>query len=98
MMNKRDYPENWKEISLAIRERAKNKCELCGALNGETTARRTKVVLTVHHIDRDKKNNKAVNLIAICQKCHLRLDLEHHIENSKRTRLEKTGKRLLPFG
>lgn len=95
-MNKADYPENWNEISIKTRERAGNKCELCGAVNGESTARRTKVVLTVHHIDRDKKNNKRLNLIALCQKCHLRLDLEVHMENARKTRLQKAGKRLLP--
>jgi len=27
------YPKNWKEISLAARERAGNRCEECGAAN-----------------------------------------------------------------
>lgn len=32
--NKKLYPENWKQISKRIRfERAKNKCEVCGAEN-----------------------------------------------------------------
>lgn len=96
-INKKDYSDNWKEIVAGIKKRADNKCELCGGVNGETTARRTKIVLTVHHIDRNKKNNKLINLIALCQKCHLRLDLEHHIENARKTRLGKSGKRLLPF-
>lgn len=41
----------------------------------------TKIVLTVHHIDGDKKNNNDMNLIALCQRCHLRLDLQKHVRN-----------------
>lgn len=33
------YPENWKEISLAIRERAGWRCEWCGVQNGAIGAR-----------------------------------------------------------
>ena len=33
-----------------------------------------KIVLTIHHIDGDIKNNHESNLIALCQRCHLRLD------------------------
>jgi hypothetical protein len=45
-----------------------------------------KIVLTVHHIDGDKKNSTKQNLIALCQRCHLRLDLEKHIKNRKRSK------------
>ena len=46
----------------------------------------TKVVLTVHHINHDKKDNTKQNLIALCQKCHLRLDLAHHMKNRRTAR------------
>jgi hypothetical protein len=42
-----------------------------------------KIVLTVHHIDGNKKNNSKQNLISLCQKCHLRLDLAKHMANRK---------------
>jgi len=96
-MNKKDYPVNWKELSAETRKKAGNKCELCGKPNGSLSDRGTKVVLTVHHIDGNKLNNKPLNRIALCQKCHLRLDLAHHIEEAQKTRLKKSGKRLLPF-
>jgi 5-methylcytosine-specific restriction endonuclease McrA len=41
----------------------------------------TKIVLTVHHIDCDPQNNHPYNLIALCQKCHLRLDKYKHFKN-----------------
>ena len=43
----------------------------------------TKVVLTVHHIDSDKSNSDKLNLISLCQRCHLRLDLQKHIFRRK---------------
>ena len=45
--------------------------------------RQTTIVLTVHHIDSNKKNDDSLNLLALCQKCHLRLDLAKHIRNRK---------------
>lgn len=32
--NKALYPADWKQISARIRERAENRCEFCGILNG----------------------------------------------------------------
>jgi 5-methylcytosine-specific restriction endonuclease McrA len=54
-----------------------------GVLN---EGKETKIVLTVHHIDGDKANNSKQNLIALCQKCHLRLDLGRHMANRKRNK------------
>ena len=36
--------------------------------------KKVKIVLTIHHIDYNKENNHEKNLIALCQRCHLRLD------------------------
>jgi 5-methylcytosine-specific restriction endonuclease McrA len=75
----KNYHPSWKLISKAVRIKAYGKCELCHAENGEKHwFTNSKVVLTVHHIDCDKNNNSKHNLIALCQRCHLRLDLEHH--------------------
>lgn len=97
------YPKNWKQISTMVRDRAGQKCELCGAPNKTYVVRfntgrvsplwriakdsdifgsengLVKIVLTVHHIDGNRQNNGKHNLIALCQRCHLRLDREKHI-------------------
>ena len=69
------YPANWKQISWETRAAAGNKCEICDAQNGKPHPRTgSKVVLTVHHMDFNPGNNLKYNLVALCQRCHLRLD------------------------
>lgn len=45
----------------------------------------TKVVLTIAHLNHDKLNwdVKDEELKALCQKCHLQLDIKHHTANRK---------------
>ena len=78
------YHPQWKFIRANILFRAKNKCELCNAENyrphWKTGAR---VVLTVHHINYDIQNNKPYNLLALCQRCHNKLDMPLRIRNRK---------------
>lgn len=50
-----------------------------------------KVVLTISHLDNDTNNNEYANLKALCQRCHLRLDINLHKENSRETREHKKG-------
>ena len=85
-MDKARYPANWKEIALSVKEKAGWKCQQCGAQcrkPGEPfdTHRRT---LTVHHIDHVPENCELDNLIALCPKCHLRADAEHHVESRRK--------------
>lgn len=51
----------------------------------------TKVILTIAHIDHDKTNNDYDNLAALCQKCHLGIDMSHHVANAKETNRKKKG-------
>lgn len=43
----------------------------------------TKIVLTVHHINHDPTDNRNCNLVALCQRCHLRLDMPWRKRNMK---------------
>lgn len=49
----------------------------------------TKIVLTIAHLDNDVNNNNYANLAALCQRCHLHLDKEQHMVNSRETRERK---------
>jgi cytochrome c556 len=49
------------------------------------------IVLTIAHLDHDITNNDYNNLKALCQKCHLNYDKEHHSKNSRATRNFKKG-------
>jgi hypothetical protein len=42
-----------------------------------------KIVLTIAHLDQDTKNNKPVNLLALCQRCHNKIDMPYRIKNRK---------------
>lgn len=73
--NKARYPKDWKAISVAIRERAGNVCEDCGAKNGEPhPLTGSRVVLTVAHLNHTPEDCAPENLRAWCQRCHNRYD------------------------
>src|SRR5690606_24615649 len=55
------------------------------------------IVLTVAHLDHDITNNELSNLKALCQKCHLDYDKEHHRKNRRETISKKKGLVELPF-
>lgn len=95
------YPENWKAISLAIRERDGWCCKFCGTANGQPNpVTGSTVVLTVAHLGtphadgrlgdvHDKMDVREENLAALCQRCHLNYDRVEHIFNAALTRRRK---------
>lgn len=48
--------------------------------------RMTDVVLTIAHLDHTPENCAPENLLALCQRCHLRYDVEHHKKTAYATR------------
>ena len=89
--NQRLYPDDWDAISYRIRfDRAGGRCECrgeCGLHRGRRCEERHgtnaawahgRVVLTVTHLDHDPTNCEDSNLRAMCNRCHLRYDTEHH--------------------
>lgn len=97
----RRYPQDWKAISLAIRERDGWRCAHCGAAQGQPNpATGSIVILTVAHLGtprpdgtpgdkHDKMDVRPENLAALCQRCHLRYDIEEHVQNAAATRRRK---------
>jgi 5-methylcytosine-specific restriction endonuclease McrA len=85
--NKKRYPKNWDKISTFIRfERAKNKCEVCGAKNYQPhPITGSKVILTVAHLDHTPENCDFSNLKAMCQKCHNSYDAQHRKETIRKS-------------
>jgi hypothetical protein len=59
----------------------------------------TKIILTIAHLDHDKLNHdvKLDRLKALCQRCHLLYDIEHHKANRKYGRNHKTNNYKLDF-
>ena len=89
-MKRENYPENWEFISERIRkERAGDRCECtgrcglhkdrCDAYNGKPhPVTKSKVVLTVAHLDQNTFKNVPENLAAMCQRCHLVYDRNYY--------------------
>jgi hypothetical protein len=48
-----------------------------------------RIVLTVAHLDHNPANCDYSNLRALCQKCHLAYDHQHHMANAAATRRRK---------
>lgn len=91
--NRVRYPAHWRQIADAVRERAGNRCEGspaypdCRAANGEPhPVTGSRVVLTVAHLDHTPENCDQTNLRAMCQRCHLTYDAEHHARTAYATR------------
>ncbi len=102
--NRQRYPKDWKAISQRIRfDRAGGRCECegecgvnhagrCEAVHGSPNPMTgSNVVLTTAHLNHTPEDCDDGNLKAMCQRCHLRLDAEHHAKNARATRFRKAG-------
>jgi len=78
------YGIDWPFIATGIKTEANWKCQECGAPNNRLKG----TILTVHHIDGNPRNNTRSNLIALCQKCHLR---KHKFLQAKYLYTQKEG-------
>ena len=62
------YPADWPAIAQRVKEDASWRCLRCHVAHGPVPH-----ILTVHHLDGDKGNGRWWNLVALCQRCHLRI-------------------------
>lgn len=109
--NRARYPKDWKAISQRIRARSGGRCECdgecglhrtnpgprrCAETHGQkaTWAKGT-VILTVAHLNHLPEDCRDENLKAMCQRCHLRYDSQHHQKNARETRRVKRGQETL---
>lgn len=96
------YPKDWKQISARIRfVRAESRCECtgeCGLHKGRRCEEKHNepakwakgnVILTTAHLNHIPEDVRDENLKAMCNRCHLRMDKEHHAANSAKTRKDK---------
>ena len=58
------YAENWSQISEQIKRECGFSCQNCDRLEKDGIA------LSVHHKDRNKRNDSRANLICLCWSCH----------------------------
>lgn len=63
-----EYPPDWKERADRCKAEAGWRCIRCGHPNDLPSGH----VLSVHHADGNKANCAWWNLLALCQRCHLR--------------------------
>lgn len=108
--NRSRYPADWRTISAWVRfSRALGRCECegecggghegrCAARNGQPhPLTRSKVILTVAHLDHTPENCDPANLRAMCQRCHLRYDTAHHAQTAARTRSAEAAASMDPL-
>ena len=97
------YPTNWQALRVAILARAGLQCECtgqCGLHHGHRCTEchhkpavfaRGRIVLTLAHLlHRDPPCDHIEHILAMCQRCHLRLDRFHHAQARLRTQ-RRTG-------
>jgi hypothetical protein len=79
-MIRRLYPDNWKEISLQVREEAGWKCEACGqdCRRPEEPFDSHRRTLTTAHLNRKQWDCSRENLKALCAPCHLLYDASYN--------------------
>lgn len=101
-INRAAYPPDWPAISRRIRsERAGNRCEWCGAVNGQPhPITGSRVILTVAHLRAASSTMDCRDevLAALCQRCHLTYDRDQHVAKAAQTRRrkrEETGQQVM---
>lgn len=75
------YGPMFKSMKPRVLARDGGVCFVCGAVGK----------LDVHHVNRDKKNNSMLNLVAVCRTCHRKLENEDAARSLLNALIEKYG-------
>ena len=65
------YPKNWGDIANRVKKVANWHCVKCGHKHDPETG----YTLTVHHVNGVTDDCRLSNLVAVCQRCHLRMQV-----------------------
>lgn len=80
---------NGKHVQRQELERALWRLAKVDTVAGDGWLKAVRIVLTVAHLDHDPTSNADENLLALCQRCHNKLDAPHRAETRARTRAGK---------
>lgn len=75
------YTADWPSVSWAVRREARWRCQACGV-----NLRGARHLLHTHHKNRNKQDNRPVNLIALCVICHCSQPRHGRLADSARSR------------
>lgn len=96
--NRPRYPPDWHLRSRFVRQvRAQNRCEWCGAQNGQPhPLTGSTVVLTTAHVWDDRPEAASLlNLAALCQRCHNRHDARSRQQRRRDRHARESGQQPL---
>ena len=85
-----DAPHNMDVLRFADREQDWELWERVSA-SGRLMHRKVRIILTVAHLDHTPEHCDDDNLLAMCQRCHLRYDRDHHAASRRRRRDQRSG-------
>ena len=76
---RKDYAHNWEQISISIKNRDKWTCQRCKLkfeVGGKVIVLENGKIrrLTVHHKNRNVKDNSGKNLVSLCCACHCKVE------------------------
>ena len=70
------YPDDWPELARSVKDAAQWCCIRCGHHHDPATG----YTLTVHHLDINPANRAWWNLLALCQRCHLSVQVRVYLD------------------
>jgi len=84
------YPGAFSErTKRMVRERDNNKCSMCG-ISGALHMKKHGRNLDVHHIDYNRANCNIDNLVALCQRCNLKVNKNRVFYQKKLSKFVKS--------